>query len=192
MPRTAEVSRKTKETEIRLFVNLDGTGLVKVETGIPFFNHMLGAFFLHGGIDADLTVKGDLEVDCHHTVEDTGIVIGQAVLKAIGSSKAVKRFGTAHIPMDEALSRCCVDVSGRPYLVFSAEFKNQFIGNFDTGMVEEFMRALSVNMGLALHIANLYGQDDHHKAESMFKALAQALKKALSPSKKVLSTKGTL
>jgi imidazoleglycerol-phosphate dehydratase len=177
--RTSEIKRVTKETDIYLNLDIDGGGEVSVNTGIGFLDHMLNSLFLHGGFSAQLDVKGDLHVDCHHTVEDCGIVFGQALSKALGDKKGIKRFGSAYIPMDEALSFCALDISGRPYLVFDAQFKNQFIGNFDTCMIEEFFRAFAMTADITLHIKNVYGSDDHHKAESMFKALAYALRKAV-------------
>lgn len=190
--REAQVIRTTKETDIKLNLNLDG-GEIAVETGLGFFDHMLTSLFTHAGFGATLTAKGDLQVDCHHTVEDVGIVLGQALVKALGDKKGIKRFGSAHIPMDESLSFCALDISGRAYLVFEAEFKNQFIGNFDTCMIEEFFRALSTSAALTLHIKNLYGGDDHHKAESMFKALAYSLRKAVKiRGNAVMSSKGII
>jgi len=190
--REAQVKRTTKETDILLDINLDG-GKVEIETGIGFFDHMLTSMFVHAGFGVTLKVKGDLEVDCHHTVEDTGIVLGQAITKVLGDKKGITRFGSAYIPMDEALSFCALDISGRPYLVFDAKFNNQFIGNFDTCMIEEFFRALAMTANITLHIKNVYGADDHHKAESMFKSLAYSLKQAVKISgDKILSSKGML
>ncbi len=177
--RTAEIKRVTKETDISLTLGLDGGGEVSVETGVGFLDHMLNSMLLHAGFSAALRVKGDLHVDCHHTVEDCGIVLGQALSKALGDKKGITRFASAYIPMDEALSFCALDISGRPFLVFEAQFKNQFIGNFDTCMVEEFFRAFAMTAGITLHIKNVYGADDHHKAESMFKAAAYSLRKAV-------------
>lgn len=191
--RVSEIKRKTTETDISVKLNLDGSGNVKVETGLGFFDHMLTAMFVHSGFDIELSVKGDLQVDSHHTVEDTGIVLGQALQKALGDKKGIVRFSDCYIPMDESLSFCAIDISGRPYLVFDAEFKNQFIGAFDTCMIEEFMRAFSVNASVTLHIKNVYGADDHHKAESMFKALAYCLKSAAAvKGDRIMSSKGVL
>lgn len=190
--RTAEIKRVTKETDIYLNLNLNG-GKVEIETGLGFFDHMLTSMFTHSGFGVTLKVKGDLEVDCHHTIEDTGIVIGQALEKALGDKKGITRFANTYIPMDEALSFCALDISGRPYLVFDAKFNNQFIGAFDTCMIEEFFRAFAMTAKLTLHIKNVYGDDDHHKAESMFKALAYSLKSAVKISgNKIMSSKGIL
>lgn len=191
--RETKINRKTKETDIELYLNIDGGNTVEIDTGIPFFDHMLCSLSVHGGFDIKLKAKGDLEVDCHHTVEDVGIVLGQAMAEILGDKKGIARFGSALIPMDEALSFCAIDFSGRPYLVFGAEFKNQFIGNFDTCMIEEFFRAFSSSALATLHIKNIYGSDDHHKVESMFKALAYSLKQAISiTGKEIMSSKGTL
>ena len=155
--RTAEISRKTKETEINVFVKLDGEGKVSVDTGIGFFDHMLTAFGVHSGIDLQINVTGDLNVDGHHTVEDTGIVLGQAVAKALGDKSGIARYGSAYIPMDEALGFCSLDISGRPFLVFNADFSNEKIGEMDSCLVEEFFRAFAFNSGITLHISEIYG-----------------------------------
>jgi imidazoleglycerol-phosphate dehydratase len=190
--RNSEIKRVTKETDISMLLDIDG-GKVSIETGLGFFDHMLTSLCVHAGFSITLKAKGDLNVDCHHTVEDVGIVFGQALNKALGDKKGIVRFGSAYIPMDEALSFCALDISGRPFLVFDAEYKNQFIGTFDTCMIEEFMRALSVNAGITLHIKNLYGADDHHKAESVFKALAYALRQAVTVrGTEIMSSKGSL
>lgn len=191
--RTVELNRKTAETDISLKLNLDGTGIAHIDTGLGFFDHMLTSFAVHSRIDLSLTVVGDLQVDSHHTVEDTGLVLGSAIAKALGDKKGIERFADVHIPMDETLSFCAIDISGRPFLVFDAEFKNQFMGTFDTGHIEEFMRAFSMSGSITLHIKNIYGNDDHHKAESMFKALAHCIRKAKAiTSDKILSSKGVL
>ncbi|NLK17704.1 MAG: imidazoleglycerol-phosphate dehydratase HisB [Clostridiales bacterium] len=191
--RSAEIKRATKETDIYLKLCLDGGRQIEVDTGIPFFDHMLTSLATHAGFDIELKAKGDLGVDCHHTVEDVGIVLGKALSKALGDKKGIARFGCSFIPMDEALSFCALDICSRPYLVFKAEFKNQFIGNFDTCMVEEFFRAFAVSGGITLHIENKYGADDHHKAESMFKALAYSLRQAVAiRGDGVMSSKGAL
>lgn len=191
--RTAEIKRTTKETDIYLKLDLDGKGEVCADTGVGFLDHMLNSLFLHANFNAEIKVKGDLHVDCHHTVEDCAIVLGQALTQALGGKKNIKRFASAYIPMDESLSFCAIDISGRPYLVFEAEFKNQFIGNFDTCMVEEFLRAFAMTANITLHIKNVYGADDHHKAESMFKALAYSLRQALTISGEgIPSAKGVL
>lgn len=192
--RTAEISRKTKETDINVFVKLDGEGNVSVDTGIGFFDHMLTAFGVHSGIDMQINVTGDLNVDGHHTVEDTGIVLGQAISKALGDKSGILRYGSAYIPMDEALGFCSLDISGRPFLVFNADFSDDKIGELETCLVEEFFRALAFNSGITLHISEIYGNNDHHICEAMFKAAAHAFKNAifLNKSGEVLSTKGVL
>lgn len=191
--RTAEIKRKTKETDIEVFVNLDGEGKVSVDTGISFFDHMLTAFGVHSGIDLQVSCTGDLNVDGHHTVEDVGICIGTAFAKALGDRGGIMRYGSAFIPMDEALAFCALDISGRPFLAFNAEFHDQRIGGFDTCLTEEFFRAFAFNSGITLHIRKEYGKNDHHIAEAMFKAVAHALKDAMvQTGKGVLSTKGVL
>lgn len=191
--RTAEIKRKTKETDIELFIKLDGEGKVSVDTGIGFFDHMLTAFGVHSGIDLEVNCTGDLNVDAHHTVEDVGIVLGQAFAKALGDKSGIARYGSAYVPMDEALSFCSLDISGRPYLVFNADFTDQRCGEYDTCLTEEFFRAFAVNSGITLHIRKEYGKNDHHIIEAMFKAVAHALKDAMSVTGGgVLSTKGVL
>lgn len=191
--RTAEVKRKTKETNIEVFVKLDGEGKVSVDTGIGFFDHMLTAFGVHSGIDLQVSCTGDLNVDGHHTVEDVGICIGTAFAKALGDKGGIIRYGSAFIPMDEALAFCALDISGRPFLAFNAEFHDQRIGGFDTCLTEEFFRAFAFNSGITLHIRKEYGKNDHHIAEAMFKSAAHALKDAMvQTGKGVLSTKGVL
>lgn len=191
--RTASVSRKSKETDISVQVNLDG-GDVSVQTGIGFFDHMLTAFAVHGGFGLQLTCKGDLEVDCHHAVEDTGIVLGQAFLKALGDKAGIARYGSFFVPMDEALGFCAVDISGRPYLVFDARFPEERVGEFDTCMGAEFFRALAFNAGVTLHLRAPYGENSHHMLEALFKAAGHALKIAAAKTADgaVLSTKGML
>ncbi len=191
--RTASVSRKSKETDISVQVNLDG-GDVSVQTGIGFFDHMLTAFAVHGGFGLQLTCKGDLEVDCHHTVEDTGIVLGQAFLKALGDKAGIARYGSFFVPMDEALGFCAVDISGRPYLVFDARFPEERVGEFDTCMGAEFFRAFAFNAGVTLHLRAPYGDNSHHMLEALFKAAGHALKIAAAKTADgaVLSTKGML
>lgn len=193
MSRFAEVIRKTKETDIAIKLELDGSGKVDVNSGIGFFDHMLTALAVHGGFDLTLTCKGDLAVDGHHSVEDIGIVLGMAFKQALGDGK-IMRYGKAEIPMDEALGWCCLDVSNRPFLVFSADFTNEKIGEYDSCLTEEFMRAFAFNAGITLHIKAVYGTNDHHKAEAMFKALAYALKQAvvLNANGQTVSTKGVL
>ncbi len=190
--RTAQLARKTRETDVHVTLNLDGSGKAKIATGIGFFDHMLTALCVHAGFDLEITVRGDLEVDCHHTVEDTGIVLGQALAKALGEVP-VARYGSAYVPMDEALGFAALDISRRPFLVFDCPFTADKIGEMDTQMVEEFMRALAYNAGITLHLRCLYGKNDHHKAEALFKALAHSLKQAVVPAgNAVLSTKGVL
>lgn len=190
--RKADITRKTKETVISASLNLDG-GEVKIKTGIGFLDHMLTALGVHGGFGLTLAAKGDLEVDGHHTAEDVGIVLGKAFCEALGDKGGIVRYGSAYIPMDEALGFCAVDISGRPFLVFNAEFVNEKIGELDTCLIEEFMRAFAFNAGITLHLRCEYGKNDHHKAEALFKALAYALKAATRPnSGGVVSTKGVL
>lgn len=191
MAREAAVRRETKETKIEVRLNLDGGGR-DISTGVGFFDHMLTAFSLHGGFGLSCRVKGDLEVDAHHTLEDTGIVLGQAFAKALGDKTGVERYGSFYVPMDEALGFCAVDVSGRPYLVFDACFHNYETGGFDYSLVREFFRAFAFNAGLTLHLRSLYGENDHHIAEALFKAAGHALARACAPKEGVLSTKGVL
>lgn len=192
--RTVTITRKTKETDIVLSLNLDGMGKTDINTGVGFFDHMLTAFAVHSGVDLSVICKGDLEVDCHHTVEDVGIVLGQAFLQAVGDRAGIARYGHFMLPMDEALAMAAIDISGRAYLVFDAEFKSVNIGAMDTQMVEEFWRAFAMNAAVTLHLKLLYGTNDHHKAEAIFKAAAHAVKMAIviQKEKVVLSTKGCL
>ena len=191
--RIGEITRTTKETDISIRLDLDGTGKVNIDTGIGFFDHMLTALGVHAGFDLDVTVKGDLYVDGHHSVEDTGIALGQAFAKAIGDKAGIARYGSFYIPMDEALCFCSLDISGRPFLVYNSELTNEKVGEFDTCLAEEFFRAFAFNAGITLHIREEYGKNDHHIIEAMFKALAHALKEAVSVSgSAVLSTKGVL
>ena len=191
--RTSEITRKTKETDITLKLDLDG-GEVKVSTGIGFFDHMLNSFATHGGFGLELCCKGDLEVDGHHTVEDVGIVLGKAFCEALGDKSSIERFGSFYVPMDEALAFASVDVSGRPFLVFDADFPQEMCGDFDCSLTVEFMRALAFNAGITLHIRSVYGDNSHHITEALFKAAAHALKAAVAQndSGKPLSTKGVL
>lgn len=190
--RTAEITRKTKETDIAVKLDLDG-GNVDISTGIGFFDHMLTAFSVHGGMGLTVKAVGDLQVDGHHTVEDVGIVLGKAFKEAIGDMKGIARYGTAFIPMDEALGFASIDISGRPFLVFNAEFSDQRIGEFDTCLTEEFFRAFAFNAGATLHLKCEYGKNDHHIAEALFKAAAHAIKTAKAVSgNEILSTKGVL
>lgn len=188
------VERKTRETEVSVEVTIDGKGIADISTGIGFFDHMLTALSVHSGISMSIKCKGDLYVDGHHTVEDTGIVLGQALSQALGDKSGIVRYGTAYIPMDEALGFCSLDISNRPFLVFNGEFTNQMIGEYDTCLTEEFFRAFAVNAGITLHVNMVYGKNDHHKCESVFKAVAHALKMAVKEtgSGETLSTKGGL
>ena len=190
--RKCTIHRATKETDIELTLNLDGNGSFSGSSGIGFFDHMLNAFAVHGGIDLDLNMTGDLVVDCHHSVEDVGIVLGQAAAKLLDKSK-ISRYGSFYIPMDESLAFCAMDISGRPFLVFDCPFVTPSAGNFDYCMVEEFFRAFAMNAGITLHIRLLYGSNDHHKAEAVFKAVAHAFKSAVIPNDgPILSSKGVL
>lgn len=191
--RQAHVSRTTKETQIEATLNLDG-GEVSVETGIGFFDHMLTAFAVHGGLGLTLHAKGDLQVDPHHTVEDVGIVLGDAIAQAVGDKAGIARYGSFSVPMDESLAFACLDISGRPYLVFRAEFPQQRMGEYDACLTEEFFRALAFHAGITLHLASPYGGNSHHMAEAMYKAAGHALRLAVAKtgSNEVLSTKGTL
>ncbi len=191
--RTAEIKRTTKETDIEVYVNLDGDGRVSVDTGIGFFDHMLNSFGVHSGIDLNVVCRGDLNVDGHHSVEDVGIVLGQAFAKALGDKSGIARFGSAFVPMDEALCFCALDISGRPFLVFDGELNDEKIGEFDTCLTEEFFRAFAFNSGITLHIRKEYGKNDHHIVEAMFKAVARAIKQAVTATgSDILSTKGVL
>jgi imidazoleglycerol-phosphate dehydratase len=198
--RTAEVDRKTKETQIRVRLDLDGIGKAQVSTGIGFFDHMLESFARHAGIDLNVDTKGDLHIDMHHTVEDTGIVIGQAVKEALtneaGAFAGIRRFGHAYIPMDETLTRCAIDLSNRPYLIWRVAFVRPKVGEMDTELFKEFHHAFAMNAGACMHLETLYGDNSHHIAESGFKALARALRHAIEPDPKTLgqaaSTKGVL
>lgn len=190
--RTAEIKRKTKETDISVALDLDG-GNVNVRTGIGFFDHMLTAFAVHGGFGLEVFVDGDLDVDTHHTVEDTGIALGAAFKKALGDMGGINRYGSFYIPMDESLVLCALDISNRPFLVFNAEFKEERCGEYETCCTEEFFRAFAVNAGITLHLNVLYGSNSHHEIEALFKAFAHAMKIAVAPSSGgVLSTKGVL
>lgn len=193
--RIAEYTRKTKETDIYLFFDLDGRGDAKVDTGIGFFDHMLDGFARHGLFDLNVKVTGDLVVDCHHTIEDTGIVLGNAIKKAVGDKKGIKRFGNCMLPMDETLVLCAVDLSGRPYLSFDAEFTTDRVGYMDTEMVKEFFYAISYSAGMNLHLKVITGGNNHHMIEAMFKAFAKALDEATIIDPRItdiLSTKGSL
>lgn len=192
MARTAVIERNTKETQIRLSLNLDG-GEVQVATGIGFFDHMLTAFGFYAGIGLKVAVKGDLYVDGHHTVEDTGIVLGQALKEALGDKKGIRRFGSAYVPMDEALAFTALDFSNRPYLVFDAEMPQERIGDYDACLTLEFMRAVAHNAGITLHQKCFYGVNAHHITEGLFKSLGLAVKDAIRiEGDRVTSTKGVL
>lgn len=194
--RKASVKRTTKETDVAVAVDLDGSGAASVATGIGFLDHMLDLLARHSRIDLDIKAKGDLHVDQHHTTEDVGIALGQAIKKALGDMKGITRYADVHVPMDETLTRVALDISGRPFLVFNVEFVRAKIGAFDTALVQEWFQAFAVNAALTLHVATLYGSNDHHIAESCFKGLARALRTAVAidprAAHEVPSTKGTL
>ena len=192
--RRGEITRKTRETDIYIVTELDGKGNSDIDTGVGFFDHMLTALSKHSGISMTIKVKGDLEVDCHHTIEDTGIALGQALYIALGGKSGIVRYGTAYIPMDEALAMCSLDLSNRPFLVLNCDFTNQSCGGYDLCMTEEFFRAFAFNAGITMHINLMYGTNDHHKAEAVYKAVAHALKVAVAYNADgtTLSTKGVL
>lgn len=195
MNRTATILRKTSETDIALTIDIDGSGQSDIQTGIGFFDHMLRSFAKHGFFDLSVQVKGDLEVDCHHTIEDTGIVLGEAIKKAIGDKKGIRRYGSFALPMDETLVLAALDLSGRPYLCFDADFTVDRVGGFDTEMVKEFFYAVSYSCGMNLHIRQLAGKNNHHIIEAVYKSFAKALDEATGYDPRiqdVLSTKGTL
>jgi imidazoleglycerol-phosphate dehydratase len=192
-PRIATKSRKTNETDIRINLNLDGTGQHQLATGIPFFDHMLAQLARHGYLDLDVDAKGDLEIDGHHTVEDVGWVLGQALREALGDRRGIVRFGHAYVPLDEALTRVVIDLSGRPYLVYKVEFKAARIGDLQTELIEEFLKAFVQEGRFNLHVENLYGRNQHHIAETIFKATARALHAATRVQyAEIPSTKGVL
>lgn len=193
--RTAEIKRNTKETDISVKLTLDGTGTSEISTGIGFFDHMLEGFARHGLFDLKCSVKGDLQVDGHHTIEDTGIVLGQAIAKAVGDKKGISRYGSFILPMDDALALCAVDLCGRPYLNFDCTFPTERVGELETELVREFFYAVSYSAGMNIHIKMLDGLNSHHMIEAIFKAFAKALDQAVSYDSRiadVLSTKGTL
>lgn len=195
MNRTVNYVRKTKETDINLTLNLDGEGKTNIQTGVGFFDHMLEGFARHGLFDLDLTVKGDLHVDCHHTIEDTGIALGKAIAEALGEKKGIKRYGSFMLPMDETLALCAIDLSGRPYLNFQADFTVEKLEDFDTEMFREFFYAVSYSAAMNLHLKILDGGNNHHMAEALFKAFGKALDMATMEEprmKDVWSTKGSL
>ena len=193
--RTCSLERSTTETTIKMYINIDGNGESDINTGIPFFDHMLEQIARHGFIDLSIQAEGDIEVDFHHTVEDVGIVLGQIIAEALGDKKGIIRYADSFIPMDEALSMAAMDIGGRPFLHYEANFTGERTGNFEVQLIEEFFRALAFNSGMTLHIRNLYGKNNHHIIESMFKAFAKALDKATGFDLRVegvLSTKGRL
>ena len=194
--RTATISRKTNETAISVTVDLDGTGVADIATGVGFFDHMLAQVARHGLIDLTIRAEGDLHIDDHHTVEDVGIALGQCVRQALGDKRGITRYADAHLAMDEALTRCAIDISGRPFLVFRTSFATPKIGTFDTQLVEEWFRAFAMNAGITLQVETLYGSNDHHVADICFKALARAIGQAVAldprQADRVPSTKGVL
>jgi imidazoleglycerol-phosphate dehydratase len=194
--RTASIKRKTKETDVEVSVNLDGRGTSAISTGIGFLDHMLDLLARHSSVDIEVKAKGDLHIDHHHTTEDVGIALGQAVKQALGDMRGITRYADVHVPMDEALTRVTVDISGRPFLVFKAEFVRDKVGTFDTELVQEWFQAFAMNAGITLHAQTLYGTNDHHIAESCFKGLARALRAAVTIDERakdeVPSTKGSL
>jgi len=194
--RTASIKRKTKETDVEVSVDLDGQGAATISTGIGFLDHMLDLLARHSRIDITVKAKGDLHIDHHHTTEDVGIALGQAVKQALGDMRGINRYADVHVPMDEALTRVAIDISGRPFLVFKAEFVRDKVGTFDTELVQEWFQAFAMNAGITLHAQTLYGTNDHHISESCFKGLARALRVAVAidPRAKdeVPSTKGSL
>lgn len=193
--RSAQISRKTSETDITMILNLDGSGKGSIQTGIGFFDHMLNSFSRHGLFDLNLVVDGDLDVDTHHTVEDTGIVLGNAIKEAIGDKKSLKRYGSVILPMDDALILCAVDLSGRPYFAFDVNLTTGKVGDLETEMIREFFYAVACAAEMNLHIRQIAGQNNHHIIEGIFKAFAKALDQAVTVDERitdVLSTKGTL
>jgi imidazoleglycerol-phosphate dehydratase len=194
--RKGSVKRNTKETDVEVAIDLDGTGRASIATGIGFLDHMLDLLARHSRIDISVKAKGDLHIDHHHTTEDVGIALGQALRKALGDMKGITRYADVHVPMDEALTRVAIDISGRPYLMFQVDFVRSKIGEFDTALVHEWFQALAVNAAVTLHVATLYGGNDHHIAESCFKGLARALRAAVAidpqAANEVPSTKGSL
>ena len=196
MNRKAKIERKTKETDIVAEIDLDGTGAYDISTGIGFLDHMLEQLARHGLVDITLKAKGDLHIDFHHTAEDTGIVLGQAVAKALGDKVGITRYADVHLPMDETMTRVAIDVSGRPYLIWKVDFSRPKVGEMDTELFREWFQAFAQNAGITLHIENLYGENNHHIAETCYKGLARALRLAVSfdprQAGRVPSTKGTL
>ncbi|HWV82822.1 MAG TPA: imidazoleglycerol-phosphate dehydratase HisB [Hyphomicrobiaceae bacterium] len=195
-PRRATIDRQTKETRISASINLDGTGAYDISTGVGFLDHMLEQLARHSLIDIELKAEGDLHIDFHHTVEDSGIVLGQALAKALGDKRGIARYASVHLPMDEAMTRVAIDVSGRPYLVWDVTFTRPKLGEMDTELFREWFQAFAQNAGITLHVANLYGDNNHHIAETCYKGLARALRDAIAidprQEQRVPSTKGTL
>jgi len=195
LERTADIKRTTRETDIRIRFKIDGEGQVAISTGIGFFDHMLELFGKHGLFDLEITAKGDVEVDAHHTVEDVGIVLGQAVREALGDKKSIKRYGSSILPMDESLCMVALDLGGRPFLVYDVCFSNDKLGDMEAELIEEFFRAVAFNAGMNIHIKQFYGSNNHHVAESVFKAFGRALDEATMLDdriKGVMSTKGVI
>ncbi len=195
LKRMADIKRKTNETDIDMHFVIDGRGTSNIQTGIGFFDHMLNSFSRHGLFDMDLKVQGDLYVDSHHTIEDTGIVLGQAIKEAVGDKKSIRRYGSILLPMDETLILCAIDLSGRPYLVFDADFTTPQVGYFDTEMVKEFFYAVSYSAGMNLHIKLIHGNNNHHIIEGIFKAFAKTLDEATRTDSRItdqMTTKGSL
>src|SRR6266704_2347928 len=194
--RKASIRRSTKETDVEVVVDLDGAGAASISTGIGFLDHMLELLARHSRIDLNVAAKGDLHIDHHHTTEDVGIALGQAIKQALGDMRGITRYADVHLPMDEALTRVAIDISGRPFLVFKAEFARDKVGSFDTELVREWFQAFAMNAGVTLHVETLYGTNDHHIAESCFKGLARALRAAVAidprAGNEVPSTKGSL
>ena len=194
--RTSQVTRNTLETQVSVSLNLDGTGVAKLASGVPFLDHMLDQIARHGLIDLDISAKGDLHIDAHHTVEDIGITLGQAFAKAVGDKKGIRRYGHAYVPLDEALSRVVIDLSGRPGLVFGVDFSRGTVGEFDVDLVSEFFQGFVNHAGVTLHIDNLRGKNSHHQAETIFKAFGRALRMAVEVDSRLggamPSTKGSL
>jgi imidazoleglycerol-phosphate dehydratase len=196
MSRKAEIHRKTNETEITISLNIDGTGRATIDTGIPFMDHMLRLFSAHSFIDLDITARGDIDVDHHHTIEDIGICLGTAINEALGSRKGIARYGEAHLPMDETLARVVLDLSNRPFLSYNVPSSVRHSGSFDVGLIKEFLRAFVNHGGITLHVDLIHGEEPHHIAEAIFKGLARAMDSAVAPDQRlgggIRTTKGTL
>lgn len=191
--RKIEINRTTKETEINCVLNIDGSGKYNISTGIGFLDHMLELFSFHSGFDLTLDVQGDIEIDSHHTAEDVGLVLGEAILKSVGDKKGINRYGCMHLPMDETLARVTLDLSGRPYLVYDCTYQRSDLGTLDVQNIKEFFKSVSNTSLMTLHLSVLYGENDHHKAEALFKGFGRALKEAVQiTSNQVMSSKGVL